>query len=98
MNFQDSNRKNKHLMNGIGLEEGSNLAASLMIGKRVLARRENDGFYYLGTVINMVCGKFFPVYNAFGICHLFSIFHHFWVSNMHFNLQIVMILNIKPTN
>ena len=35
--------------------EGSNLAASVMKGKRVLTRRDEDGYYYLGIVIDVVC-------------------------------------------
>ena len=34
--------------------EDSNLAASVMKGKRVLARRDTDGYYYLGVVIDAV--------------------------------------------
>ena len=34
--------------------KSSNLAASLMSGKRVLARRDVDGFFYLGIIVDVV--------------------------------------------
>jgi len=50
---------------------------ALFCGCRVLARKEIDGFYYLGTIINQVLRKKFyehalPV-NSFRVCSIFYV-------------------------
>lgn len=51
----------------------------LFPGCRVLARKEIDGFYYLGTIIHQVLRIFFYYYehalpvNSFGVCTIFYV-------------------------
>lgn len=58
---EDYERKNKHTSKRVNVLESSNLAAALMTGKRVLARRDADGFYYLASVIDVVSSDVFRV-------------------------------------
>lgn len=60
LQFADSLFQSREIMNGTKKESSvSNLAASLMKGRRVLARRDADGLYYLGRVIEVVSLAYF---------------------------------------
>lgn len=69
--------------------------AELFPGCRVLARKEIDGFYYLGTIIHQVLRKLIsyehslPV-NSFGVCTIF------YVSEM--SLLCLTRLHLKNKN
>ena len=60
LQFADSLFQSREIMNSTKKESSaSSLAASLMKGRRVLARRDSDGFYYLGRVIEVVSLSYF---------------------------------------
>ena len=57
--------KKRHLQMPDVPSEG---AASLLIGREVLARRNADGFHYLGTVAERVSDSFFGKINKKSFC------------------------------
>ena len=63
----------------------SSLAASLMKGRRVLARRDSDGFYYLGRVIEVVSLAYFIRYIQY---------HHFKIFALEIFLLVLSIFKI----